>query len=75
MADDDFDLDGMLDAALEEGFAAPSRAVEAPGEESDLDLDAMLDEAMESTALDREREGKQQGVAVVEKTSVTSRGR
>lgn len=52
MSDDEFDLDAMLDATLDEEFA-PS-AVAEEGVEDD-DLDAMLDEALVSGAVTRER--------------------
>lgn len=45
MADDDIDLDAMLDSALDEGFADPPEAGGAEGD-GEIDLDAMLDEAM-----------------------------
>lgn len=54
MADDDIDLDAMLDSALDEEFAATSpTGADAGGEGgggSDLDLDAMLDEAIVSAS-------------------------
>lgn len=49
MADDDIDLDAMLDSALDEGFADPPEAGGAEGD-GDIDLDAMLDEAMVASA-------------------------
>lgn len=53
MADDDLDLDAMLDSALDEGFADPGAAQQAGGEdEGEIDLDAMLDEAMVASVLD-----------------------
>lgn len=81
MADEDFDLDAMLDSALDEEFEAPATAAEAGGEsDGELDLDAMLDEAMVSTALDGESAPQpapkqKQGVTVAsEKTSATRQG-
>lgn len=54
MADDDLDLDAMLDSALDEGFADPGAAQQAGGGEEggEIDLDAMLDEAMVASVLD-----------------------
>ncbi|CAM9646000.1 unnamed protein product [Ectocarpus sp. 13 AM-2016] len=49
MADDDIDLDAMLDSALDEGFADPPEAGGAEGD-GEIDLDAMLDEAMVASA-------------------------
>lgn len=77
MADGDFDLDAMLDSALDEEFDAPATAAEAGGEsDGELDLDAMLDEAIISTALDAEVAPEQkQGVNVAsEKTSAARQG-
>ncbi|CAM9113995.1 unnamed protein product [Laminaria digitata] len=72
MADGDFDLDAMLDSALDEEFDAPATGAEAGGEsDGELDLDAMLDEAMVSAALDGEaaREQKQGINAASERVS------
>lgn len=52
MADDDFDLDAMLDSALDEGFAEPAGDKPGGGDDGDIDLDAMLDEAMVASVLD-----------------------
>eukprot|EP00752_Nemacystus_decipiens_P017548 g15727.t1 len=52
MADDDLDLDAMLDSALDEGFADPTSAQAGGEEDGEIDLDAMLDEAMVSSVLD-----------------------
>lgn len=52
MADDDLDLDAMLDSALDEGFADPAAAQAGGEDDGDLDLDAMLDEAMVASVLD-----------------------
>lgn len=70
MADDEIDLDAMLDSALDEEFAAPDAAAEAATtEDSDIDLDAMLDEAMVSAAVDGE------GVAAAKKASAAGNSR
>ncbi|CAM9586458.1 unnamed protein product [Scytosiphon promiscuus] len=52
MADDDFDLDAMLDSALDEGFAEPAADKAGQGDGGEIDLDAMLDEAMVASVLD-----------------------
>lgn len=52
MADDDFDLDAMLDSALDEGFAEPAADKAGSGDDGEIDLDAMLDEAMVASVLD-----------------------
>lgn len=52
MADDDLDLDAMLDSALDEGFADPAAAQAGGEEDGEIDLDAMLDEAMVASVLD-----------------------
>lgn len=52
MADDDFDLDAMLDSALDEGFADPAAAQAGGEDDGDIDLDAMLDEAMVASVLE-----------------------
>lgn len=49
MADDDIDLDAMLDSALDEGLAATTTDEPA---EVELDLDSMLDDALGSVAVD-----------------------
>lgn len=77
MADGDFDLDAMLDSALDEEFDAPATGAEAGGEsDGELDLDAMLDEAMVSAALDGEaaREQKQGINAASERVSAARQG-
>lgn len=52
MADDDLDLDAMLDSALDEGFANPNAAQAGGEDDGEIDLDAMLDEAMVASVLD-----------------------
>lgn len=52
MANDDFDLDAMLDSALDEGFADPAAARAGDEDDGDIDLDAMLDEAMVASVLE-----------------------
>lgn len=52
MADDDIDLDAMLDSALDEGFADPAAAQTGGEDGGDIDLDAMLDEAMVTSVLE-----------------------
>lgn len=75
MADEDFDLDAMLDSALDEEFEAPATAAEAGGEsDGELDLDAMLDEAMVSTALDNESAPQAVTAVASEKTSAARQG-
>lgn len=52
MADDDIDLDAMLESALDEGFAVPAAAETGDEDVGDIDLDAMLDEAMVASVLE-----------------------
>lgn len=52
MADDDFDLDAILDSTLDEEFATPTTTAGVADDDCDLDLDAMLDEAIVSVAPD-----------------------
>lgn len=65
MADDDIDLDAMLDSALDEGFADPAAAQTGDEDCGDIDLDAMLDEAMVASVLDN---GDGNGEATAEKS-------
>lgn len=52
MADDDLDLDAMLDSALDEGFAdtASTEPADDEPETEEVDLDSMLDDALDATA-------------------------
>eukprot|EP00903_Cladosiphon_okamuranus_P019603 g18028.t2 len=67
MADDDLDLDAMLDSALDEGFADPTAAQTRGEDDGDIDLDAMLDEAMVASVLD-----EVDGAAAAEKSRASS---
>lgn len=72
MADGEFDLDAMLDSALDEEFDAPATAPKAGGEsDGELDLDAMLDEALDGKAAAAPEQ--KQSVVASEKTSGAGR--
>ncbi|CAM9566931.1 unnamed protein product [Pylaiella littoralis] len=69
MADDDIDLDAMLESALDEGFAVPAAAETGDEDVGDIDLDAMLDEAMVASVLEG---GNGDGDVTAEKSRASS---